>query len=128
MRELCCALLLSLCASAQSETTFLYRVDDHVYRGRQPKKEEFAKLSQMGIKTVLDLRGGFVYKPWERKVAEAAGLQYVRIGLSGIFPPTEKQVQKILALLEDPAQAPVFAHCRRGADRRGFPDSLTPGF
>ena len=119
MKTLCSVLLLAACASAQSEKPLLYRVDDNVYRGRQPRKEDFPKLAQAGIKTVLDLRGGFVYKPWERKVVEAAGMRYVRIGLSGIFPPKEKQMDQILALLEDPQQGPVFIHCRRGADRSG---------
>ncbi|MEI9972680.1 MAG: tyrosine-protein phosphatase [Ignavibacteriota bacterium] len=119
MRRLCYVLLLAVCATAQTETSFLHRVDDNVYRGKQPKKEDFAKLAQMGIKTVLDLRGGLVYKSWEREVAETAGLQYVRVGLSGILPPRKKQMEKILALLEDPSRGPVFIHCRRGADRSG---------
>jgi protein tyrosine/serine phosphatase len=42
--------------------------------------------------------------------------------LSGIFPPKPKdrQIAKILTLLEDPARAPVFVHCRRGDDRAGL--------
>jgi len=118
MRTICGVLLLTVCASAQSEGPLLYRVDDHVYRGKQPQKEDFAQLAKAGIKTVLDLRGG-IYKPWEQKVVEAAGMRYVRVGLSGVFPPTEKQIDKILAILEDSTQAPVFVHCRRGADRSG---------
>jgi protein tyrosine/serine phosphatase len=98
----------------------LVRIDEHVYRGRQPKQADFAELAHMGIKTVLDLRGGFIHKPKERKWVEAAGMRYVSVRLSGLFPPKEQQMAKILALLEDPAQGPVFVHCRRGDDRAGM--------
>ena len=43
-------------------------------------------------------------------------MRYVRIGLSGVFAPTDSQIDHILAVLEDSANAPVFVHCRRGAD------------
>jgi len=74
----------------------------------------------MGIKTVLDLRGGSIHKPKEKKWVEAAGMQYVSIRLSGLFPPKERQMAEILALLEDRARGPVFVHCRRGDDRAGM--------
>jgi len=120
MSTLRVALLLTVCASAHAESPLSYRVDDNVYRGKQPKREDFVKLQQMGVRTVLDLRGGIVHKPWERQVAEAAGMRYVRIGLSGVFPPGREQMNKILALLSDTGQGPVFVHCRRGADRSGL--------
>ena len=113
----CVLLLLSLCASAQHENLAVYRVDENVFRGKQPTKIDVPELAARGIKTVLDLRGGM---PWERQAVEAAGMKYVRIGLSGLFAPTEQQMDKILAVLENPALVPVFVHCRRGADRTGL--------
>lgn len=74
----------------------------------------------MGIKTVLDLRGGRIHKPHERKMVEAAGMQYISIRLSGIFPPRYDQIASVVAVLEDPAQWPVFLHCWRGDDRVGL--------
>jgi tyrosine-protein phosphatase SIW14 len=115
-----CALLLALCLSARAEIKHLYRVDDHVYRGTQPKKEDFATLAHMGIRTVLDLRGGPIHGPKERKQVQAAGLRYISIRLSGLFPPKKRQIAQILAVLENPANAPVFVHCRRGDDRVGL--------
>ena len=120
MKRAWCALLLVLCVSARAELSGLHRIDEHVYRGRQPKQGDFAGLAQMGIKTVLDLRGGMIHKPRERKWVEAAGMQYVGIRLSGLFPPKEQQMAEILALLEDPARGPVFVHCRHGDDRAGM--------
>jgi protein tyrosine/serine phosphatase len=74
----------------------------------------------MGIKTVLDSRGGRFHSPRERKLVEAAGMQYVSIRLSGIWEPKKTRIVRILALLEDPARAPMFVHCRRGDDRVGL--------
>jgi protein tyrosine/serine phosphatase len=119
MKKLLCALLLAVCAYAQADKPLLYRVDDSIYRGRQPEKEDIPKLAQKGIKTVLDLRG-LVNKSWEKGLVEASGMHYVRVGLSGVFPPSKKQMDRILALLQDPSQAPIFVHCRRGADRSGL--------
>jgi tyrosine-protein phosphatase SIW14 len=121
MKTASCALLLCLSATAaRPEIANLRRVDSHVYSGRQPKARDFDELADRGIKTVLDLRGGMFHGPWERKLVEAAGMNYITIRLSGIWEPKEEQMAKILTVLEDPARAPVFVHCRRGDDRVGM--------
>jgi len=33
--------------------------------------------------------------------------------------PQDEQIAKLLAVMQDPADTPVFVHCRRGADRVG---------
>jgi tyrosine-protein phosphatase SIW14 len=113
-------LLLAAPICAQGSRPRFYRVDDNVYRGKQPTKEDIRKLSAMGVKIVLDLRERFERKLWERGVVESAGMQYMRIGLPGTLEPTDHAIDKILAVLEDPSQGPVFIHCRRGADRTGL--------
>jgi tyrosine-protein phosphatase SIW14 len=120
MKIACCALLLYLPVAARAEIAHFYRVDDHVYRGTQPKARDFDELAQMGIKTVLDLRGGMFHGPWERKLVEAAGMNYITIRLSGIWEPKKDQIAKILGVLDDPTLEPVFVHCRRGDDRVGM--------
>ena len=74
----------------------------------------------MGIKTVLDLRGGFIHKPHERKLVEAAGMHYISLRLSGFWEPKDRQIAQILTILEDPSRKPIFLHCRRGDDRVGM--------
>ena len=39
--------------------------------------------------------------------------------MTGLIPPTQPEIDKILAMLEDSSSGPVFVHCRRGADRTG---------
>jgi len=120
MKAVCCALLLVLSYAGKAEIRNFHRIDEHIYRGRQPHKEDFPYLAQMGIKTVLDLRGGMFHKPRERQLVEAAGMHYISIRLSGIFEPKDPQIASVLAVLQDPARWPVFVHCRRGDDRLGM--------
>jgi len=49
----------------------------------------------------------------------AAGMKYVNVPMSGLTPPTDAEMTKVLRLLEDSSSAPVFVHCLRGADRTG---------
>ena len=112
-------LLLVLCICGNAEISHFYRIDDHISRGRQPKRADFAVLAQKGFKTVLDLRGGPIHKPREQKAVEAAGMQYISIRLSGLWEPKDRQIAQILAVMEDPARWPIFMHCRRGDDRLG---------
>ena len=96
-----------------------YKVDEHVYRGAQPTAEGFKYLANLGIKTVLDLRRPGHHSTEEGQLVTALGMHYVNVPMVGLTPPTEAQITKILALLEDTGSGGVFVHCRRGADRTG---------
>ncbi len=123
MKTLGCVLVLVLCVSAAQyppQIRHFRRVDEHIYSGHQPNREGFLELKRMGIRTVLDLRGGWIHRPRERREVEGDGMHYISIRLSGIFAPKPRQVQAILAVLEDPARWPIFVHCRRGDDRVGL--------
>jgi len=115
-------ILLSLPAFAQSSIHGIknfHQVDEHVFRGAQPTDEGFRDLAKSGVKVVIDLR-----EPGSRSVAEqravtAAGMHYVNVPMTGLTPPSEAEINKILPLLEDSSNGPVFVHCMRGADRTG---------
>ena len=47
-------------------------------------------------------------------------MRYISIRLSGIFPPKNWQIAQVRAVLEDPANAPIFVHCSGGDDRVGL--------
>jgi protein-tyrosine phosphatase len=119
LNKLWLVVLLAVPMCAQEVRPGLYRVDDNVYRGQQPTRQDIATLTSSGIRTVLDLRGVLDHKPWEQQAVEAAGMRYIRVGLSGFFAPTQHQIDKILEVLDNHALGPIFLHCRRGADRSG---------
>ncbi len=95
------------------------KINDSLFRGAQPHTEGFQQLKSLGVTTIVDLRGENPDKiSWERKQAEATGLQFVNIPVSGWSPPTNDQVAQFLSLFRDP-HAKIFVHCRFGDDRTG---------
>jgi protein tyrosine phosphatase (PTP) superfamily phosphohydrolase (DUF442 family) len=96
-----------------------YQVNQNVYRGAQPTDEGFHYLAQIGVKTVIDLREADQRSVEEARLVSAAGIKYVNVPMTGLTPPTEAEISKILGILEDSAAVPVFVHCKRGADRTG---------
>jgi tyrosine-protein phosphatase SIW14 len=95
------------------------KLNESVYRGGQPTDEGFRYLAKLGVKVVLDLREQDARASSEERVVTAAGMRYVNVPMTGLTPPTLAETDKILKLLEDPADGPVFVHCKRGADRTG---------
>jgi tyrosine-protein phosphatase SIW14 len=109
----------ALAASQPDGVPNFQKVDDHVYRGAQPTSEGFKNLATLGIKTIVDLREPGDRSRAEEKIVRAAGMQYVSVPMYGMETPSNEKVVKVLALLEDTGTAPVFVHCKRGADRTG---------
>jgi protein tyrosine phosphatase (PTP) superfamily phosphohydrolase (DUF442 family) len=95
------------------------KVDAHVYRGAQPTEEGFRYLAKLGVKTIIDLREADSRSKREERVVTGAGMKYANVPMSGLTPPTEAEIGKILAILAASPTEPVFVHCRRGADRTG---------
>lgn len=91
-----------------------YKVSDDLYRGAQPKTAGFEELKKLGIKTIVNLRGSNA----DEKMIAGAGFNYFHIPISSIFP-RKKKFARFLEIVSDPANCPVFVHCRRGADRTG---------
>jgi len=95
------------------------RVDDHVYRGGQPTGEGFKYLAEIGVKTIIDLREADGRAVAEQRAVTGAGMRYINVPMTGLTPPTEAEITKILTLMRDSTAGPVFVHCKRGADRTG---------
>jgi tyrosine-protein phosphatase SIW14 len=120
-----CALALLVSTSvAQSAATYrdlpnFHQVSEKLYRGGQPAGGAMKILSGLGIKAVINLRGEDELSNQEQKQAEAAGLRYFNVSMPGLSAPSDEQVARLLALMDDPANQPVFIHCKRGSDRTG---------
>jgi protein tyrosine/serine phosphatase len=91
----------------------------NLYRGGQPTEEGFQFLKDNGIKTIVNLRGE---DNSESGIVRALGMNYVQIPVGEIGLLTripEAAIEQYFKLVGNPANYPIFFHCRRGADRTG---------
>jgi len=104
--------------SSNGEIPRFIQVSDGLFRGGQPTEKGFQLLKQRGIKTVINLR----MENDESAIVQKLGMNYVQIPVEDIRPWTqipEGAIGKYFELLNNPANYPIFFHCRRGADRTG---------
>ena len=88
-----------------------------LYRGGQPGREGFEFLKTNGIKTVINLRA----ENDEEVIVKKLGMNYVHIPISITMwsKIPDGAIDQYFKVLNDPANYPIFFHCRRGADRTG---------
>ena len=92
------------------------RVAPGVYRGEQPGPGGYTTLKQLGIKTVIDLRTS----ESEKAQVEAAGMRAIAVPIEMTRKGLKEKVDQVVALMADPANQPVYVHCRHGQDRTGI--------
>ena len=116
--------LFTLSTFAQSAPRYkelpnFYKINDRLYRGAQPEPSGIKKLKELGIQTILNLRGEGEETRAEQKEAEEAGLKYIGLPMPGLSSPSDAAVEQALKIIDDPANGVVFVHCKHGADRTG---------
>ncbi len=92
------------------------RVSPGIYRGAQPTADGYAILKKMGIRTVVNLRTSTS----EKKDVEAVGIRSVEVPITMSDDRLKEKVERVVALMADPANRPVFIHCHLGQDRTGI--------
>ena len=95
------------------------KVADGVYRGAQPSDDAYPFLKQFGIKTIVNFRHERNAIEKERKLVEAAGMKYVSLAWKIFEKPKPEVMDRFFSIVNDPAEKPVFMHCRRGVERTG---------
>jgi protein tyrosine/serine phosphatase len=99
-----------------------HEVHPYLFRGGQPTPAGLNKLKEMGIATIIDLRGSPEQVYNEQKAAHALGMKCINLPMSS-QPPTKKQVATFIKEVERAASGksngPVFLHCAHGSDRTG---------
>src|SRR5258708_4562144 len=96
------ALLVSISA-AQSEPKYkelpnFHKVSDALYRGAQPSGGFAKKLGELGVKTIVNLRGEDEINRDEQKEVETAGLRYLNISMPGLSAPSYAQSHRVMAI------------------------------
>lgn len=93
------------------------QMDERFYRGAQPMPGDFKALADLGIKTIIDLRGDPT--DYEKSAVEAAGMKYINIPMSGYKTPKDTDLIAFLKLANDPETGPFYVHCKAGIHRTG---------
>jgi protein tyrosine/serine phosphatase len=93
------------------------KINENYYRGSQPAGDDYAQLKALGIKTVIDLR--IDSDPGEPERVLGLGMQYFNIPMKASKPATEEQTNYFLKLVNEPANWPVYVHCKGGRHRTG---------
>jgi protein tyrosine/serine phosphatase len=96
------------------------QVNENLYRGGQPTEVGVKKLEEdFKIKTIINLRGADERAKKEENWAKDADIKFINVPLQNWFGPKDEKIEKILNLINDPENQPVFIHCKRGSDRTG---------
>ncbi|HVI72669.1 MAG TPA: sulfur transferase domain-containing protein [Pyrinomonadaceae bacterium] len=115
-------MLFSTTVSAQSAETELPRfrqVSERLYRGAQPRTGGLRRLRELGIDTIINLRGAGELTRAEEAAARELGLNYFNVPLPNWGRPQDDRVRRILLIIAAPQNGRVFVHCRDGVDRTG---------
>ncbi len=115
-----CATLHLGAQTAPADLPAFVQVDEGFFRGGQPTTQGLEQLSQRGVKTIINLRHGSREMDEERRTAQRLGMRWVNLPMWFWWRPSQRQVREFLSIVNDPANRPVFAHCRQGCNRVGI--------
>jgi protein tyrosine phosphatase (PTP) superfamily phosphohydrolase (DUF442 family) len=94
------------------------KLDDHFYRGAQPKPDDYKALAGLGIKTIVDLRNDPT--KYEKVEAEKVGLKYINLPMSDKDKPADDTILSFFAIANVQENLPLYVHCIGGRHRTGL--------
>lgn len=90
-----------------------HKVNEEIYRSSQPKKQNFHALSEMGIKSILNLR----HTATDKKEAKGSNIELFHVPIN-TWVINEKHLIEALKIIKK-APKPILIHCLHGSDRTG---------
>lgn len=97
-----------------------HQVAPGIFRGGSPGPEGVAYLKKMGFKTILNLEARKKTLKAEEEAAKKHGLYWYSDPITLFRLPGDERIDKMLEVMSNPANHPVFVHCRAGRDRTGM--------
>ncbi|CAN7562397.1 protein tyrosine phosphatase [Phenylobacterium sp. LjRoot225] len=96
-------------------------ISDELVRTNQPWPHQLAAWKARGVKTIINLRGGFdaSFHALEKDACERHGLTMVDFTITSREVPSRERVLGAKRLFETIAY-PALMHCKSGADRAGI--------
>ncbi len=116
--------LWSAAAQARVEVTHglpnFHKVSESVYRGGRAQEGGLEYLKESGFKTIINIENVDEFIKAESTEARRLGLKHISIPMEYKVDPDDAMIDRILALLQDPANFPIYLHCKHGKDRTGL--------
>lgn len=100
--------------SNTADTHGFHTLTKNLVTGGQPSREELAALKEAGVTKVINLRGPDEVVHFDpRTEAEALGMEYVSLPISGAADVTAENARALHQLLQEEEDT-VFLHCASG--------------
>jgi protein tyrosine/serine phosphatase len=98
-----------------------HRISEELVRANQPWPHQLAAWKARGIKTFVNLRGGFdaSFHALEKDACARLGLNFVNFTITSREVPSRDRVLGAKRLFET-LEYPAMMHCKSGADRAGI--------
>ncbi|NRB00933.1 MAG: tyrosine-protein phosphatase [Rhodobacteraceae bacterium] len=105
--------------------TNLYEIAPGVWRSNQPGPKRVQRYADMGIRSILSLRGhsDFSFQILEEEACANAGMTFHLRHLAARALVSREQVLAVIDLF-DTIERPFLMHCKSGADRAGLASVL----
>jgi uncharacterized protein (TIGR01244 family) len=102
-----------------------HRVTHRFWRAAQPSPRDIDAIARLGVRTVVNLRGGREYGSWplERDACRRNGLTLAEFVVRSREAPSRETILAAKRFFET-VEYPVLVHCKSGADRAGFMAAL----
>jgi protein tyrosine/serine phosphatase len=96
-------------------------ISDELVRTNQPSPRQLKAWRDRGIKTIINLRGGFdsSFYALEKEACEQLGLKMVDFTVTSREAPSRAQIRGAKELFQT-IEYPALMHCKSGADRAGI--------
>lgn len=105
--------------------TNFYPVGDGVYRSNQPDQKRLKRMHDLGIRTVINLRGtsDLAHYKFEKEACKKLGLKLVNVPMHARQAMPRRIILQAIEAMRD-AERPVLMHCKSGADRAGLASAI----
>ena len=117
-------LLLFTFATARESSDYeelprFHKVSEKLFRGGQPRTGGIQRIAELGVNTIVNLRGTSNRTRADEAEARALGLNYVNVSLPRWGRPDHTRIMRVIEVVVAPESGRVFVHCRDGLDRTG---------
>lgn len=102
-----------------------HQVTPTVWRSAQPTPTDIRAFAEIGVRTIVNLRGGREYGSWplERDACACQGIKLVDFVVRSRGAPDAEAILASGQFFES-LDYPILIHCKSGADRAGFVAAL----